>query len=116
MASRALVELQQPYSRVHIFSTKARLYAVAYADDGSCRILAFKRQDGCVQQRRRPGSGVRGAAQGARGFSNTHRPSAKQRPRTHLARWARSPLAARNARRPAPPQAGAVPKPVRARP
>ena len=51
MASRALVELEQPYSRVHIFSTKARLYAVAYADDGTCRILAFKRQDGCGRPR-----------------------------------------------------------------
>jgi hypothetical protein len=42
------VELQSPYSRVHIYSTKARLYAVAYEDGDACRILAFKRQDGCA--------------------------------------------------------------------
>jgi hypothetical protein len=47
MATRAAVpEVEQPYGCVHIYSTKARLYAVALADDGSCRILAFKRQDG----------------------------------------------------------------------
>ncbi|KIZ00821.1 hypothetical protein MNEG_7144 [Monoraphidium neglectum] len=49
MASSALVELQSPYSRVHIYSTKARLYAVAYEDGDACRILAFKRQDGFTE-------------------------------------------------------------------
>jgi hypothetical protein len=48
MAARAAVpELEQPFGRVHIYSTKARLYAVALGGDGRCRILAFARQDGC---------------------------------------------------------------------
>ncbi|GBF98113.1 phosphoinositide phosphatase [Raphidocelis subcapitata] len=46
MASRAAVaEGERPFSCIDVYSTKARLYAVAYADDG-CRILAFARQDG----------------------------------------------------------------------
>jgi len=47
MASAAVDKRIESYRRLHIYSTKSRLYVVGHDEQlGICRILKFRRQDG----------------------------------------------------------------------